>query len=267
MYILFKECTLRFSSIHLPSHDQWHHLRVWHFAKELVAASEGYGITVTESDIEDLMIAVFFHDQGMSETASKEHGAISRSMCSDFFASGELSYTPSGILLNAIESHDRKNYADTSAIKAFDMHNFLSIADDLDAFGITGAYRYLEIYLVREVNMLLLPYMILENLESRYRHFHQTFMPFKSLINIQQLRYEKTVSFFNDLQAQLSQKGYDENETQGTVGVLNIIRQEIIGAGKRHDEVGGSINEKQMPYSFRFFKELNSECSTFLKFS
>ena len=28
----------------------------------------------------------------------------------------------------------------------------LSVADDLDAFGFTGIYRYLEIYLTRGIN-------------------------------------------------------------------------------------------------------------------
>ena len=39
----------------------------------------------------------------------------------------------------------------------------LSVADDLDAFGFTGIYRYSEIYLMRGINPNQLGHLIIEN--------------------------------------------------------------------------------------------------------
>jgi len=63
-----------FSMVNVPPHDHFHHLRVWHLAKELVTELSSNGHTFTENYIQNLMIAVYFHDLGMINTIDAKHG-------------------------------------------------------------------------------------------------------------------------------------------------------------------------------------------------
>ena len=259
--ILFRECSRQFSAVHLPSHDQWHHLRVWQHAKKLIVAALSNDILLSESDIEQTMIGVFFHDQGMCETMAKEHGAVSRRMCSDFFITHPSPhYKPGEILLQAIGQHDQKDYASTSPLNTFELQKFLNIADDMDAFGNTGVYRYLEIYLLRQIPLVSLPEMILTNLESRYRYLYQSFAGLELFITKQSFRYEKSRLFFTELQHQIMNLADLEMERQGPLGVVNIIRNDIIGKRKQPDMVNLIIQpDIRGSYTDTFFQLLREE--------
>ena len=74
-------------------------------------------------------------------------------------------------VLETIENHDNKDYPQAAeGISA--LLNVLSVADDLDAFGFTGIYRYSEIYLARGINPLKLGNLIRENAAGRFENLN-----------------------------------------------------------------------------------------------
>jgi hypothetical protein len=159
-----------FSGIHLPSHDHTHHLRVWQFARELVMVRVEEGKQFSQQDLELLILAVFFHDTGMSRTQHARHGIVSREFCEAFIRVNQLSEM-AGItgLLEAVEKHDDKEYTQTHPDPA-SLLTLLNLADDLDAFGLVGVYRYAEIYLMRGISLDDIPGKVLLNLDTRYNH-------------------------------------------------------------------------------------------------
>jgi len=257
---LFDACTQQFINVHLPSHDQWHHLRVWKYAKLLLRHAAKQRYLASETDIERLIIMVFFHDQGMGETLTKDHGQISRRICKDYF---EKLGTPPNFekVLQAIEDHDKKDYLDEQGYaKGFDMLQFLNIADDLDAMGTTGAYRYMEIYLMRKVNIQNLPEVILPNLSIRFQHFVKAFGIDKAFIKSQNQRYLATHNFFKDLGFQIRQIEYKPDLYLGPLGVINFIKNEIIQNKLAPLLVCDLVLEQNHDfYCTHFFERLQSE--------
>jgi hypothetical protein len=219
-------------------------------------------IPVSETDIERLIIAVFFHDQGMSESHSKEHGKISRHICKAFFNSSGLT-PPSGFekVLDAIENHDKKEYSDTNKIKVeIDIQRLLNISDDLDAFGVVGAYRYLEIYLLRNIRVDLLPEAVLSNIGSRFQYFSDTFFNDSSFVKAQSHRYTHTKNYYKDLNMQLKLVEYNPEFYLGPIGVLNYIQQEVIRKERRLSDVcKEAIDHQDDFYVQHFFKRLIKE--------
>ena len=151
---LYAFCEEQFKAIHLPSHDHSHHLRVWIRARELLRALHDLNIQITAEDVEKILIAVFFHDVGMTVSIQKRHGIESKRICESFFKKSFLEI-PVGFeeILDAIEQHDNKCYDINIIDKCFKKNtlSILSISDDLDAFGFIGVYRYAEIYSRRRI--------------------------------------------------------------------------------------------------------------------
>jgi HD superfamily phosphodiesterase len=259
---LFDSCTQQFVNIHLPSHDQWHHLRVWKYAKMLLRHAVKHNIVISETDIERLIIAVFFHDQGMSQTLAKDHGRISRSLCKEYFEKSPLEapvFTEKA--LQAIEDHDKKDYlTQHESLNTFDLQQFLNLADDLDALGTMGAYRYLEIYLLRKINIQDLPEAILMNLVVRFKHFVSLFNNDKMFIKHQNQRFLAAHNYFKDLGFQLKQVGYKPDLYIGPIGVFNYIKNEIIEKKQAPLIVCDLVLEQTQDfYSNHFFERLQKE--------
>jgi HD domain. len=260
--VLFTQCSKQFSTVHLPSHDQIHHQRVWNYAKTLLIQYEAMGIPISETDIERLMIAVFFHDQGMSETMSKEHGQISRRICKAFF-SNQVFEAPSGFdrVLQAIEKHDQKDYPSLHQTQSeVDLQKLLNIADDLDALGIIGVYRYLEIYLLRNINIEMLPEMVLSNLSSRFQHFSETFSAAPAMVKAQSQRYATARNYFKDLNLQLKLVEYRAESYLGPIGVINYIKNGIIERKQSLETtIKSATSEQNDFYVKHFFERLAKE--------
>jgi hypothetical protein len=169
--ILYAHCFDAFRGIHLPSHDHAHHFRVWQNAKKLVLEWEMSSCQFTLEQLEQLMIAVFFHDQGMNSTIKPEHGKVSTDLCSDFlkrYVTGSASFI--NPILTAVCEHDNKDYQPGSPEPSNSLLNMLNFADDLDAFGLIGVYRYAEIMLLRGISVDELPNRVLANIAIRYTH-------------------------------------------------------------------------------------------------
>jgi hypothetical protein len=255
-------CTQQFAETHLPSHDQWHHERVWKYAKSLIIQSGMQGMTISENDITRLMIAVFFHDQGMSETTSSEHGKISRKMCKAFIQKCNI-HPPDffEIVLDAVEYHDKKDYKKTDASSVdFDIHKFLNTADDLDAFGTIGVYRYLEIYLLRQMQVKAISEAVLSNMEGRYKHFKDSFGHCSPLVNAHYQRYLNSRNYFKDLDFQINRTEIERDSGIGPMGVLNCIKNEILEKKRSVMSVCQEITSTEGDlYCLQFFKRMQKE--------
>ena len=57
---LFKVCRDTFSDSFLPSHDETHHYRVWLIARELISELGTHDFYFSESEIKNIIIAIFF---------------------------------------------------------------------------------------------------------------------------------------------------------------------------------------------------------------
>jgi HD superfamily phosphodiesterase len=256
---LLEACKKQFQNSHLPSHNEDHHLRVWSYSKLLLTNISSSNIQ--EDDLVRLIIAVFFHDQGMSITPSKKHGTISRQLCKTYFE--ELHLTPPAhfdLVLNAIEQHDQKEYTNFDASENFEILKILNIADDLDAFGVIGAYRYTEIHLMRKKSINEIPEMVASNLRNRFTYFARIFRNNKQLIRSQTQRYMVTRNFFNDLNLQLKLIEYDPSLKLGPIGVVNFIQNQIIDNNKSIATAIKEALKTQADFYFtQFFEKLSKE--------
>jgi HD superfamily phosphodiesterase len=220
--LLFNYSKEKFTLTPLPSHDHFHHLRVWNYAKSILLDLSVPGIVYSREEIEAILIAVFFHDMGMIITRDKEHGLESRNLCRQFFSSRPL-FTPSNIdlILDIIERHDDKDYANYATVQHHPSPAvILNISDDLDAFGNIGVYRYTEIYHFRGISINELPSRILPNLEGRFQHFAQQLGQLQNLISLHRKRFERTRDFFINLEKELENCNSTEGIYQNIMQIL-----------------------------------------------
>jgi HD superfamily phosphodiesterase len=220
--LLFNYSKEKFTLSPLPSHDHFHHLRVWNYAKSILSDLSVTDINYSREEIESILIAVFFHDMGMIITRKKEHGLESRILCRQFFDSRPL-LIPLNIdlILDMIERHDDKDYTYYAIVQQCPSPaTILNISDDLDAFGNIGVYRYTEIYHFRGISVNDLPSLVLPNLEGRFQHFAQQFGQLKALISLHRKRFERTLDFFINLEKELEQRYPTEGKYQKIMRIL-----------------------------------------------
>ncbi len=107
---LWNNCRAQFENSFIPSHDHYHHYRVWSFLKELLAELSNFKF-FSKIQIEQLIIATWFHDTGLSKVLDEKHGLESAKICQEFLAENfDGTKEEKEEILNAIESHDDKNY-------------------------------------------------------------------------------------------------------------------------------------------------------------
>jgi HD superfamily phosphodiesterase len=203
---LDRHCRGLFSGSFLPSHDHSHHARVWSYARSLLLLLDENGTRISRNLAEELIIASFFHDTGLIRTSSERHGRESRRFCEEFF-SREAAGIPKPAteslpaVLNAIEHHDDKslrkgNPAGGSPEELPGLLSLLSCADDLDAFGYIGIYRYAEIYLMRGLKPEQLPGKVCENVKSRFDNIKSGFVLPDEFLKLQESRFLLTYEFY-----------------------------------------------------------------------
>lgn len=220
-------CWQIFNNVHLPSHDETHHERVWKQAKDLLVQLAQNEIRLSEKDIEKLLIATYFHDTGMSVSTQKDHGRMSREIAREFLLDKDLSSGEKEEILEAIEHHDKKDYSPADNKPDLNLRALLNLSDDLDALGFVGAYRYTEIYLLRDTPVTDIPDVVLENLTRRF-HYIKSFLSFSpAYLKTQRLRYMATRNFFKDLNFQMKQAGDDLSTCNGPIGIVNYLKEFI----------------------------------------
>ncbi len=192
-----------FAAASIPSHDAHHHQRVWMYCKMMI--NEIYPSTsiVSADIVESILVAAMFHDTGLTIDLGEKHGSLSVTICKQFLDENpQLDLKLLQETFNAIEKHDDKS------LKADRKHTdnqlssalyIVSTADDLDAFGYIGVFRYLEIYLKRGIPMERIPQMVIENLNNRYTNFRNRYFSLNSLVHQQHERFTITLDFFSKL--------------------------------------------------------------------
>lgn len=187
--------TERFGSTFLPSHNLDHHLRVWIYAVGIVSQLRTYGFQFSNEFISGLQIASLTHDIGLSVEKGEGHGKASRVIASEYPQLALLPESVKNEVLHTIEHHDRKDYTRISPPES--MLSILSVADDLDALGYIGIYRYIEIYLERGAAPDSISETVTTNLSGRYLHLARVYGFLPEFIARHTIRYEIARDFFN----------------------------------------------------------------------
>jgi hypothetical protein len=239
----------------LSSHGIEHHRRVWSYSRELlqlIPLQHKYTLQFAE----ELIVASYLHDIGMSVDPGIKHGNHSRELCIRFLSQYNFNENDFPHLLDAIENHDNKNYTENTGNN--ELLNFLSIADDLDAFGYIGIFRYSEIYLTRGINPGKIGSMIIDNGEKRFNNLAPALEPFPEYFQKHHQRYIILDEFFRKYNEQLPSYHFYLNPT-GYCGVIQIFANMIsdkMQLSEIYNRVLPGIND---PVIQKFFEELEKE--------
>jgi hypothetical protein len=245
-----------FREVSLDSHGPAHHRRVWHFAKDLLSWP-GILDTVTDSSLPaKLLIASYLHDSGMVTERGPRHGYQSRLLCERFLLNNGLRPEDCTDLLEAVENHDNKEYTSPAANSL--LHDLLTIADDLDALGYTGIYRYLEIYLLRGIPVKETAALILSNVRGRFANFERKFGHSPALVNRYRPRLEIITGFFEKFSIQSVSYRFGTASPSGYCGVAELI-EDMVRNNITLDEVIDSATELPDRVISWYFGELKRE--------
>ena len=242
----------------LPSHGISHHRRVWSFAMELLDLP-CYCKAANENLVVRLIIASYLHDIGMCVEKGMRHGKHSRDFSTKFLKENNLNPEDFSDMLDAIENHDRKDYLIQSTDNL--LLTLLSLADDLDAFGFTGIYRYTEIYHLREIKPEFLGYRIQENAKVRFDNLEKTLSICNEFVQKHKTRYKILDNFFTEYNRQAETYSFGEANPNGYCGVIELMIHHI---NDQQDIMEYCMLPEKWPddhvISF-FLKELISEIS------
>ncbi len=225
----------------LASHGIGHHRRVWNYAKELTLLLIDRHLIEDSFSPSKMIIACYLHDIGMSVDSGIRHGHHSREICTRFLEKRNLKISSYDDVLQAIENHDNKEYI-TSAGK-HNLLTILSVADDLDAFGFTGIYRYSEIYLMRGINYRDIGNLIKENVKGRFDNFVKTFGFSDELVQKHKKRYDTLVYFFDKYNNQVLSYHFGSRHPSGYCGVVEIINYITTKRTTFQDMLNGTLKE------------------------
>jgi len=226
--MLHKHAEDLFSSTFLPSHDHTHHRRVWNICRNLLGEIAILNHQMDQSLVEGVLIAAYFHDLGMVRSTREDHGVLGREICEAYFKKNKTA-PPARFdeVLVAIEKHDIKEEKIYSGIQPDvppGILDILSISDDLEAMGIIGIYRYIEIYIKRDINLRNLGIRVLGNATARFKNISESCNNCPILIREYQQHYSVLVSFFDNYNQQLLMEPKAEDVFYGHMGVVNYIR-------------------------------------------
>src|ERR1035437_1963558 len=205
----------------LTSHGIDHHRRVWNYSKELLHLFAEKNPLLHHQLPAKLIIASYLHDIGMTIETGIRHGKYSRDFCIQFLIQNNLPVDDYIDVLEAIENHDNKEYSGDSETN--NILKILSGADDLDAFGFTGVFRYSEIYLKRGINPEMIGQSVRENALKRFENFKTTFGFSNEFVNKHQQRYEILDRFFKEYNKQAPSYKFGGKDPNGYCGVIEMF--------------------------------------------
>jgi hypothetical protein len=240
---------------HLISHGLDHHKRVWEYAKEIISYCD-LKINTDKQFIKELLIACFFHDIGMAVNHGINHGDTSLKKTIEFMESMDLNPSDFINALNAIEYHDDKEYlshpGDNKVLE------ILSVADDLDAFGLTGVYRYAEIYLRRGISFGDIGFMIIKNALSRFENLEKKSWLTVEYMRRQRERYNYLINFFMEYNSQLDSYNFSSAYPSGPCGIIQLLSEGDAGKYMKNPETYSTDK-----YISNFFIQLNAEIGVY----
>jgi HD superfamily phosphodiesterase len=252
-----------YQNTHLPSHGVEHHLRVWNFCRNLMYELDLVGIKIDKQTVEGAIIAALFHDTGLIIDKSEKHGYQSRLFCEQFFKHNpDKQVVNLSDILTAIENHDDKKVKCCSQKGNQDLvsiQNIVSTADDLDAFGNIGIFRYVEIYIIRGISIDLLPKAVMKNLQNRFDNFQSSYSFLSKYVDKHRARFEIAFSFFDDMEKQKEANkaiAYTNHEIVCILKDCLIQRKMNISP-----TIDFALNNFQSKEISNFFYELRNELS------
>ncbi len=259
---LYSNAESLFSNAKLPSHDHTHHQRVWNLCKSLLLEISRINSSMDQSLVEGVLVAAYFHDLGMVRSTRENHGRLGRELCDSWFKEKGIAL-PHRFeeILEAIELHDNKEKGSYSIINRSDppqILSLLSIADDLEAFGAIGIYRYAEIYLMRNITLTQLGDRILVNAESRFQNLQESCKMFQSIITLHQKEYAILRDFYESYNQQLQNETILEKVDLGHLGVINYIRTLGMEQHISPENFSGSLENEDTIVS-TYFRTLKNE--------
>ncbi len=237
---------------YLISHGLDHHRRVWSFARELL---EGEHEDHDKHFISNLLVACYLHDIGMAVDPGIKHGIQSRKLCQEFLDLNHIPEKEYVKALKAIEKHDDKEYKNKTGHSG--ILRFLSVADDLDAFGFIGIFRYVEIYLERGMPPGSLGDPVIENAGKRFLNFKTSFPDKQDLYQKHFARLSILTDFFGKYNDQLPGYTFGTGNPSGYCGVIELLRN--ISAGSEPDN---AIIQRD-PVIRNFFESFRKEIEEF----
>lgn len=243
----------------LWSHDLSHHRRVWNFAKELLQKQGSGQPEENPIIIEKLIIACFLHDIGMAIDTGSRHGQLSMELCRKFLEENKFIKNDFADLLFAVKMHDEKEYRKSSADNR--VLQMLSLADDLDAFGYVGIYRYLEIYQIRGIHPPELGQKILENAGKRFGNFEKISGVNSDIVIKHRKRFFIVRDFFREYITQISGNTIDNVEHTGYPAIIRMISENLNNGRTFNDLIIAGRKSVEYPVIHKFFGNLESELS------
>jgi HD superfamily phosphodiesterase len=243
-----------FADTGLPSHNHWHHLRVWGFMKELLGQLDQKDMEYSPDELDGLIIACFFHDTGMARTLDEAHGRVGADLCRRFFVD-HPQLAPRCLLsvLEAIEIHDNKDYSKMpSPLEKPPLSLLLTVADDLDAFGNTGILRYTEILILRGWKPEDLPNRILKNAKGRMAHLEAAFAQSRQFIEKQRQRYNLITRFFQPM----SDSAEAEPER---MALLRRVKDNLLHEAAIYHQLTDLLEPADKPFIKEFRKAVERE--------
>jgi hypothetical protein len=267
--VLIESAELRFRQIledffisvynekNLFSHGIDHHRRVWNYAKELLTTRLIHSKLRPACDPSKLIIACYLHDIGMSIEPGPRHGLYSRKLCLRFLNKYNLPEHEYEDVLETIGNHDNKQY--NSGRKNKDLLRVLSVADDLDAFGFTGIYRYSEIYLARGINPGQLGHLVLENAERRFKNFEDIYGDQNFYVRFHRNRYQILTDFFMKYNKQAGSYNFITGTPEGYCGVIQLFMHMVKDKITIRDLFNEAIIYQDDIVMGTFFIRLNTE--------
>ncbi len=245
----------------LTSHGIDHHRRVWRFAKRLLHLLNDKDPELITNLPSRLIIACYLHDIGMSIDTGERHGHHSKKSCHSFLDLNNLKTDDYIDVLEAIEYHDKKDYPSLSFVNK--TLKVLSVADDLDAFGFIGIYRYSEIYLTRGVSHSEIGYLINKNASIRYNNFQEIFGNNDPFLKNQTDRYNILYDFFNNYNKQISSHNFDPANPSGYFGIIANFQYIIDNHITLEDYLKQPGTDSDDPVILWYFEELEKELADF----
>lgn len=258
---LFNHLQVLYKDVHLPSHDVDHHIRVWKLCKDLVVELCAAGVPFSTEMLEQLIVASMFHDTGLIAHKGEDHGYHSRLICEDFFSNNpELTVNNIPLVCNAIEHHDDKTVKEFSFRDLndySDITRIVSAADDLDAFGYIGIFRYIEIYLLRGVPMAELPARVMQNICNRFANFENGFPIIKAFVDIHRKKYQVAYNFFQSLHTEITNSAFSQNHYLSITNTLSscLIKEKM----DIYKTIIFALREKKDDNHCAFFENLKKE--------
>jgi hypothetical protein len=248
----------KFKGLFIPSHDFTHHTRTWIYSKQILAALSANPQVFNKAFITDTFWASMFHDIGLTESTKEDHGKISVELFREFIHKQEFTdIADIERVKHAIQYHDDKNYSTGVDFSFSTPYHVLTIADDLDAFGYIGVYRYIEIYLLRGMSCEQIAANVCVNLDKRFLNFSRWCSPYDELYAEHKVRHNKTKHYFEALINEVEEIGYQSFYMIGAMGVFNLLKEYL---NNQHNVLSKAVVEKHADtYIVNFLKELQSE--------